>query len=177
MEHLQQVSGSIQRALHVRDEQMAWVDACCLQFTVKNKDGREKETFTFQTNNPVIKKDWIVGKNERLHNHLQRLCSSFDILIVHILNILFDFCPVFPELRLAQLALDSSNSPAWDVPEQEKRPSTKMPLFVKSLPVFSSPYDTEVRPQLTMTSYEDRVSQIISLCHVPCQAESHAKFF
>lgn len=49
------------------------------------------------------------------------------------------------ELRLAQLALDSSNSPAWDVPEQEKRPSTKMPLFVKSLPVFSSPYDTEVR--------------------------------
>lgn len=109
LEHLQQVSGSIQRALHVRDEQMAWVDACCLQFTVKNKDGREKETFTFQTNNPVIKKDWIV------------------------------------ELRLAQLALDSSNSPAWDVPEQEKRPSTKMPLFVKSLPVFSSPYDTEVR--------------------------------
>lgn len=67
MEHLQQVSGSIQRALHVRDEQMAWVDACCLQFTVKNKDGREKETFTFQTNNPVIKKDWIVGKKKRFH--------------------------------------------------------------------------------------------------------------
>lgn len=65
LEHLQQVSGSIQRALHVRDEQMAWVDACCLQFTVKNKDGREKETFTFQTNNPVIKKDWIVGKHEK----------------------------------------------------------------------------------------------------------------
>ncbi|KAG0728402.1 Rho guanine nucleotide exchange factor 10 [Chionoecetes opilio] len=108
-EHLSQVSGSIQRALHVRDEQMAWVDACCLQFTVKSKEGREKETFTFQTNNPVIKKDWIV------------------------------------ELRLAQLALDSSNSPAWDVPEQERRPSTKMPLFVKSLPVFQSPYDTEVR--------------------------------
>lgn len=43
---------------------MAWVDACCLQFTVKNKEGREKETFTFQTNNPVIKKDWIVGKNK-----------------------------------------------------------------------------------------------------------------
>lgn len=52
---------------------------------------------------------------------------------------------IFTELRLAQLALDSSNSPAWDVPEQEKRPSTKMPLFVKALPVFSSPYDTEVR--------------------------------
>lgn len=108
-ENLQHVASSIQRALHIRDEQMAWVDACCLQFTVKNKDGREKETFTFQTDNPVIKKDWIV------------------------------------ELRLAQLALDSANSPAWDVPEQEKRPSTKMPLFVKALPVFSSPHETEVK--------------------------------
>lgn len=61
-ENLQHVASSIQRALHIRDEQMAWVDACCLQFTVKNKDGREKETFTFQTDNPVIKKDWIVGE-------------------------------------------------------------------------------------------------------------------
>lgn len=51
---------------------------------------------------------------------------------------------VFSELRLAQLALDIANSPAWDVPEQEKRPSTKMPLFVKYLQVFSSPHDTEV---------------------------------
>lgn len=62
IEQLQQVSSSIQRALHIRDEQMAWVDACCLQFTVKNKEGREKETLTFQTSNPVIKKDWIVGQ-------------------------------------------------------------------------------------------------------------------
>lgn len=108
-ENLQQISSSIQRALHIRDEQMAWVDACCLQFTVKTKEGREKETYTFQTDNPVIKKDWIV------------------------------------ELRLAQLALDIANSPAWDVPEQEKRPSTKMPLFVKALPVFSSPHETEVK--------------------------------
>ncbi|XP_042205162.1 rho guanine nucleotide exchange factor 10-like isoform X3 [Homarus americanus] len=123
-EHLQQVSNNIQRALHIRDEQMAWVDACCLQFTAKSKEGREKETFTFQTNNPVIKKDWIV------------------------------------ELRLAQLALDSSNSPAWDVPEQEKRPSTKMPLFVKSLPVFSSPHDTEVKCGCCYTVTMSRPSRL-----------------
>lgn len=123
-ENLQQVSSNIQRALHVRDEQMAWVDACCLQFTVKIKDGREKETYTFQTDNPVIKKDWVV------------------------------------ELRLAQLALDSANSPAWDVPEQEKRPSTKMPLFVKTLPVFSSPHETEVKCGCCYTVTTSRPSRI-----------------
>lgn len=48
------------------------------------------------------------------------------------------------ELRLAQLALDPSNSPAWDIPEQERRPSTKMPLFVKAIPVTRSQYQTEV---------------------------------
>ncbi|KAK3857916.1 hypothetical protein Pcinc_035865 [Petrolisthes cinctipes] len=124
IEQLQQVSSSIQRALHIRDEQMAWVDACCLQFTVKNKEGREKEILTFQTSNPVIKKDWIV------------------------------------ELRLAQLALDIANSPAWDVPEQEKRPSTKMPLFVKYLQVFSSPHDTEVRCGCCYTLTMPRPSRI-----------------
>lgn len=48
------------------------------------------------------------------------------------------------ELRLAQLALDPKNSPSWDVPVQEKRPSTKIPLFVKSLPVYKSKHPTEV---------------------------------
>ena len=48
------------------------------------------------------------------------------------------------ELRLAQLALDSNNSPAWEVPEQEQRPSTKMPLFVSSQPVYQSQHQTEV---------------------------------
>ena len=52
-------------------------------------------------------------------------------------------CPL-AELRLAQLALDPKNSPSWDVPEQERRPSTKMPLFVKSLPAYRSHHETEV---------------------------------
>ncbi len=34
------------------------------------------------------------------------------------------------------MALDPSNSPGWDVLEQERSISTKMPLYVKSLPVF-----------------------------------------
>lgn len=100
---LQQIQASIQH----KDEEMAWVDSCCLQLVVKTK-GKE-ETYTFQTDNPSIKKEWIT------------------------------------ELRLAQLALDPNNSPAWEVPEQEQRPSTKMPLFVKSQPVYSSQHQTEVR--------------------------------
>ncbi|KAG8195643.1 hypothetical protein JTE90_004978 [Oedothorax gibbosus] len=49
------------------------------------------------------------------------------------------------DLRLAKLALDPNNTPAWDVPEQEKRPSSKMPLFVKSFPVFQASSSAEVR--------------------------------
>ncbi|KAI4460429.1 rho guanine nucleotide exchange factor [Holotrichia oblita] len=100
---LQQIQSSIQQ----KDEQMAWVDSCCLQIVAKTK-GKE-EVFTFQTGNPSVKKEWIT------------------------------------ELRLAQLALDPNNSPAWDVPEQEQRPSTKMPLFVRSQPVYKSQHQTEVR--------------------------------
>ena len=46
---------------------------------------------------------------------------------------------IFPELRLAQLALDPNNSPGWDVLEQERSVSTKMPLYVKSHLVLQSP--------------------------------------
>lgn len=53
----------------------------------------------------------------------------------------------FLELRLAQLALDANNSPAWEVPEQERRPSTKMPLFVKARSVVRSHHHNEVSPQ------------------------------
>ncbi|KAF5273969.1 hypothetical protein FQA39_LY01084 [Lamprigera yunnana] len=97
----------IQCSIQTKDEEMAWVDSCCLQLVAKSK-GKE-EVFTFQTDNPLVKKEWIT------------------------------------ELRLAQLALDPNNSPAWEVPEQEQRPSTKMPLFVKSQCVFKSQHQTEVR--------------------------------
>lgn len=70
---LNTIQGSIQR----KDEEMAWVDSCCLQLIGRHKSGKE-ETFTFQTLTPNVKKEWIT------------------------------------ELRLAQLALDPNNSPAWE---------------------------------------------------------------
>lgn len=96
-----QLLTTIQSSIQKKDEEMAWVDSCCLQLVAKNKNGKE-ETFTFQTENPSIKKEWIT------------------------------------ELRLAQLALDVNNSPAWEVPEHEQRPSTKMPLFVEAQAVTKS---------------------------------------
>ncbi|KAJ3642853.1 hypothetical protein Zmor_025602 [Zophobas morio] len=107
VENTRKILQQIQTSIQQKDEEMAWVDSCCLQLVVKTK-GKE-ETFTFKTDNPSIKKEWIT------------------------------------ELRLAQLALDPNNSPAWEVPEQEQRPSTKMPLFVKSQCVYKSQHQTEVR--------------------------------
>ncbi|XP_067128499.1 rho guanine nucleotide exchange factor 10-like protein isoform X2 [Centruroides vittatus] len=49
------------------------------------------------------------------------------------------------DLRLAKLALDPNNTPAWHVPDQEKRPSSKMPLFVKSSSVCTANCATEVK--------------------------------
>lgn len=108
------ILSSIQSSIQKKDEEMAWVDSCCLQLIAKNKNGKE-ETFTFQTENPSVKKEWIT------------------------------------ELRLAQLALDTNNSPAWDVPEHDQRPpTTKMPLFVKSQSVHKSHQQTEVSVTTTI---------------------------
>lgn len=139
---LNTIQGSIQR----KDEEMAWVDSCCLQLIGRHKSGKE-ETFTFQTQTPNVKKEWIT------------------------------------ELRLAQLALDPNNSPAWErsvsqphhahshhqhpnahasqspgspqatlhTYEQQQlqeavqqKQSRKMPLFVKAMPVYRSQHQTEV---------------------------------
>ncbi|XP_043483523.1 rho guanine nucleotide exchange factor 10-like protein isoform X1 [Leptopilina heterotoma] len=99
-----QLLQSIQSSIQQKDEVMVWADSCCLQLSTK-----QGQMYTFQTDNPLVKKDWIT------------------------------------ELRLAQLALDPNNSPSWEVPEQEQRPSTKMPLFVSSQPVYQSQHQTEVR--------------------------------
>lgn len=103
------VLNTIQSSIRKKDEEMAWVDSCCLQLIVKQKSGKE-ETFTFRTNDPSVKKEWIT------------------------------------ELRLAQLALDCNNSPAWEQSDRDNhRPLTKMPLFVKMHPVHkSTQHQTEV---------------------------------
>ncbi|XP_034941800.1 rho guanine nucleotide exchange factor 10-like protein isoform X2 [Chelonus insularis] len=110
-----QILQSIQSSIQQKDEDMIWADSCCLQLTTK-----QGQMYTFQTDNPLVKKDWIT------------------------------------ELRLAQLALDPNNSPSWEVPEQEQRPSTKMPLFVSSQAVYHSQYKSEVRCGCYYTTHNPR---------------------
>ncbi|XP_023289860.1 rho guanine nucleotide exchange factor 10-like protein isoform X2 [Orussus abietinus] len=112
---MKQILQSIQSSIQQKDEDMVWADSCCLQLMTK-----QGQMYTFQTENPLVKKDWIT------------------------------------ELRLAQLALDPNNSPSWEVPEQEQRPSTKMPLFVSSQPVYRSQHQSEVRCGCYYTSQNPR---------------------
>ncbi|XP_018326823.1 rho guanine nucleotide exchange factor 10-like protein isoform X2 [Agrilus planipennis] len=107
VDNMRKVLHQIQKEIQKKDEEMAWMDSCCLQLMVKGK--AKEEIFTFQAESPAVKREWIT------------------------------------ELRLAQLALDPNNSPSWDIPEQEQRPSTKMPLFVKAQKVYKSQHQSEVR--------------------------------
>jgi Rho guanine nucleotide exchange factor 10 len=52
------------------------------------------------------------------------------------------------ELRLAQLALDPNNSPAWDIPAESPYPHHKLPLFVRALSLTRSPHLTTVSEEL-----------------------------
>ncbi|XP_065214377.1 rho guanine nucleotide exchange factor 10-like isoform X3 [Planococcus citri] len=102
MENTRTLLNSIQCEIQRKGDQMAWVDACCLQISVN------RQLHTFQLDSPQIRNDWIT------------------------------------ELRLARLALDPNNSPAWEVPELDHRPSTKMPLFVGDHCIASTPPKTDV---------------------------------
>lgn len=52
------ILSTIQASIKKKDEEMAWVDSCCLQLIARTKNGKE-ETFTFQTEDPSVKKEWI----------------------------------------------------------------------------------------------------------------------
>jgi len=92
---------NIHWSIRQKDEEMSWVDKCCLQLSIRRKDKLEK--VTFQMRSPSEKREWVV------------------------------------ELRLAKLALDPNNSPGWDILEQSRRLTTKLPLFVKNLPCYHNP--------------------------------------
>ncbi|CAG9102317.1 unnamed protein product [Plutella xylostella] len=95
----------IQKNIQKKDDEMAWVDSCCLQLTIR---GRE-EPITFRASEPGARLAWAT------------------------------------ELRLAQLAQHSANTPAWRLAASQAAPAHKMPLFVAATPVYTSKNLTEVR--------------------------------
>ncbi|XKL69415.1 hypothetical protein PGB90_007184 [Kerria lacca] len=102
MENTRTLLNSIQCEIQRKGDQMAWVDACCLQVSVN------RQLYTFQMDTPQIRNDWVT------------------------------------ELRLARLALDPNNTPAWEVPELDLKPATKMPLFVGDHCISSTHPKTDV---------------------------------
>jgi Rho guanine nucleotide exchange factor 10 len=60
VEGTRRILNTIQSSIQQKDEEMAWVDSCCLQLAVKSKSNKE-EIYTFQTDNPAVKKEWITG--------------------------------------------------------------------------------------------------------------------
>lgn len=109
---------TIQSIIKKKDEEIAWMDSCCIQMVLKSKPGKD-ESVTFRTDNPEIKREWIT------------------------------------ELRLAKLALDTNNSPAWESFDREmNRTSLSMPLFLKLQPVYkSTQHQTEVKQNLNLSLF------------------------
>lgn len=57
METTRTLLSNIQAQIQQRDEEMAWLDSCCLQ--LKRRD----DTLTFQVESPAAKQDWITGSS------------------------------------------------------------------------------------------------------------------
>ena len=57
-----QILADIQSSIRQKDEEMSYMDACCLQIALKGRNSKDKpETYTFQTRDPNAKREWIVG--------------------------------------------------------------------------------------------------------------------
>ena len=69
-----QILADIQSSIRQKDEEMSYMDACCLQLALKGRNSKDKpETYTFQTRDPNAKREWIVGKSVFL--------ESFEIFL------------------------------------------------------------------------------------------------
>ncbi|KAH8041255.1 hypothetical protein HPB51_014403 [Rhipicephalus microplus] len=71
------------------------------------------------------------------------------------------------DLRLAKLALDPNNMPAWDVPEQDKRPSSKLPLLVRLTPLYPASTPTEQIALRSVGAFDLPESRIAAMEAVP----------
>jgi Rho guanine nucleotide exchange factor 10 len=116
VELTEQISAEIREEIRRKDAQITLIDRSCLQLRIRSKN--YKDIICIQMSDPDVKRDWLI------------------------------------DVRLAKLALDRSNNPAWDIVSESISASSnsinsvvhqRVPLFVKSLPIFA----TSDRSQLT----------------------------
>jgi len=120
VESMKQISAEITNEIRRKDAQISMIDRSCFQLRIRSKN--YKDTICVQMSDPEVKKDWLT------------------------------------DVRLAKLALDRGNNPAWDVINESMLFSNgninsmsqpRVPLFVKSLPIFA----TTETSQLTCALY------------------------
>ena len=109
IELTEQISGEIREEIRRKDAQITLIDKSCLQLRIRSKN--YKDIICIQMTDPEVKRDWLI------------------------------------DVRLAKLALDRSNNPAWDIVSESMSSSSnslnavvpqRVPLFVKSLPIFAT---------------------------------------
>lgn len=62
----------IQNDIQRKGDQMAWVDACCLQITVN------RQLYTFQTDSPQVRNDWVTGERVNYFLHTSVFISHSE---------------------------------------------------------------------------------------------------
>ena len=109
IELTEQISAEIREEIRRKDAQITLIDKSCLQLRIRSKN--YKDIICIQMTDPEVKRDWLI------------------------------------DVRLAKLALDRANNPAWDIVTESISSSSnslnavvpqRVPLFVKSLPIFAT---------------------------------------
>ena len=137
------ISTQIRNEIRRKDAQITLIDRSCFQLRIRSKN--HKELVCVQMSDPEAKKDWLT------------------------------------DVRLAKLALDRGNNPAWDVLSDSSMSASsgnihamtqqRVPLFVKSLPIFA----TSETSQLTCALFYqltspvpggEMVSNVLWICNV-----------
>ncbi|RWS30523.1 rho guanine nucleotide exchange factor 10-like protein [Leptotrombidium deliense] len=109
VELTEQISAEIRNEIRRKDAQITLIDRSCFQLRIRSKN--YKDINCIQMSDPDVKRDWLT------------------------------------DVRLAKLSLDRGNNPAWDIVTENLSASSgnihamtqqRVPLFVKSLPIFAT---------------------------------------
>ncbi|XP_074603024.1 rho guanine nucleotide exchange factor 10-like protein isoform X2 [Brevipalpus obovatus] len=142
-ELIEQLSTEIHNEIRRKDNQITLIDQSCLQLRVRSKNF--KDTICIQLSDPEARKDWLT------------------------------------DVRLAKLALDRANNPAWDIVTESISSSSgnitamvqqRVPLFVRSLPIFATTKNSQLTCALHYKLYhnipgiDDPGSGVLWICNV-----------
>ncbi|XP_053208339.1 rho guanine nucleotide exchange factor 10-like [Panonychus citri] len=142
-ELVEQLSRQIHNEIRRKDNQITLIDRSCFQLRIRSKNF--KDTICIQMSDPEAKKDWLT------------------------------------DVRLAKLSLDRANNPAWDIVSENLSSSSgninaitqqRVPLFVKSLPIFATTEGSQLTCALYyklyqgLPGYDDTGSGVLWICNV-----------